>query len=99
MMYRVKAIKNFTDKETGEHRIKDVSVFDCTLERYTFLKNNNAVVLVEEIEELKEEVLMPHPNDDVEWVVPIKNETTDKIAKVIFETVQEKPKKKKASKK
>lgn len=58
MMYRVKAIKNFNDSETGEHRVKDVSVFDCTLERYTFLKNNNAVVLVEEIkDEITEEVV------------------------------------------
>jgi hypothetical protein len=90
-MYRVKAIKNFTDKETGEHRVKDVSVFDCTLERYTFLKNNNAVVLVEEI---IDEII-----DEVVESEEINNIIDEVVEEVVEEVIKEKPKKKKASKK
>ena len=61
--YIVKAIRNFNDVvEKNEYgldtpRTAEVSIWNCTKERYEFLKENNAVVLVgiDEIKEAKEE--------------------------------------------
>ena len=112
--YKVMATRYFRDsneidEKTGLKKERQANdVFYCTKERYEFLKINNAVKLVEvqetideviEKEITEEEVLMPHPNDDIELVVPIHNETIDKIAKSMLEVVQEKPKKKKSNKK
>lgn len=61
--YIVKAIRNFNDVvEKNEYgldtpRTAEVSIWNCTKERYEFLKQNNAVVLmgIEEVKEVKEE--------------------------------------------
>lgn len=58
--YIVKAIRNFNDTvEKNEFdldtpRTAEQSIWNCTKERYEFLKENNAVVLVG-IDEIKEE--------------------------------------------
>lgn len=52
--YKVKAIRSFTDGLENIDRDRD-DVFNCTKERYEFLKENNAVELIEIIEDKKEE--------------------------------------------
>ena len=91
--YKVEAIMKFTDKEENVKRnVGDE--FDTTKERYEFLKKNNAVKLIEVIEEIV--------NNIVDEVVESK-EFNEVIDKVVDETVEkafkEKPKKKKSSKK
>lgn len=83
--YEVKVLRYFTDKiEKEERNVGDT--FYCDKERYEFLKANNAVELVEIMEEPKKE---------------IKEETKvvceDKEVEKLFE--ESKPKKKKTSKK
>lgn len=52
--YKVKVTRFFTDKiEHVERNVNDE--FMCTKERYEFLKENNAVLLIEVIEEKTEE--------------------------------------------
>lgn len=53
--YRVKATRTFTDGVENIERIGGESIFECTKERYEFLKSKNAVELVEVIEEEKEQ--------------------------------------------
>lgn len=54
--YNVKVTRYFTDKYTGKERnVGDT--FICDEERYNFLKDNNAVELVEIIEEKPQVVL------------------------------------------
>ena len=92
--YIVKAIRNFNDTvEKNEYgldtpRTAEVSIWNCTKERYEFLKQNNAVVLMG-IEEIKINIDVEEPE--------IKGK---KVLEYIEE--QEKPKKttkKKTSKK
>lgn len=45
--YKVKALINFDDVEAGEKRIANKSEWLCSAERYTFLKEHNAVELIE----------------------------------------------------
>lgn len=58
--YVVRATRNFndvvekTEDGTDTPRIAGQSVWNCTKERYEFLKENNAVILVG-IDEIKEE--------------------------------------------
>ena len=90
--YKVKAIRFFRDsneidEKTGrkiERKINDE--FYCTKERYEFLKQNNAVKLVEE---LKEENQEDYDNVDFEIVQDSEKE----------EEIKQKPKKKRTSKK
>lgn len=50
--YKVEAIMKFTDKEENVKRnVGDI--FETTKERYEFLKQNNAVKLIEIVEEIK----------------------------------------------
>lgn len=96
--YLVKAIKEFDDYEGAEIKPENPktkrivgAIFNCTKERYEYLKENNAVELVG-IDEIKKEV------------PEIKNvdETIKRIEESAKETValQQKPKnKKKTSKK
>ena len=90
--YKVKAIMKFTDKEEDTKRIVD-DEFECTKERYEYLKSKGAVTLVEIVDEIIDNV--------VEEVVESKeikeviNNTVDKVVDKFFE---EKPKKKKSSK-
>ena len=88
--YKVKAIMKFTDKEEDTKRIVDDEFF-CTKERYEYLKSNGAVTLIEIVEEkeelvaTKEIIIEEIPNATGEVVVALLND--------------EKPKKKKSSKK
>lgn len=115
--YKVQAIRNFRDsneidEKTGlkiERTINDE--FYCTKERYEFLKQNNAVKLVEIVKEENEFItpILGQRKDDVEYIVPLDNNTEalEKLGEVIkkhikiVEEEQEKPKprKKKTSKK
>lgn len=104
--YKVEAIMKFTDKEENIKRVpydknlseseneEKGSIFYCTKERYEFLKKNNAVKLIEVIEEIV--------NNIVDEIVESKeiNEIIDKVVDETIEKVfKEKPKKKKSSKK
>ena len=55
--YKVEATMKFTDKEEDGIKRNVGDVFETTKQRYEFLKQNNAVKLIEIIEEKKEEVL------------------------------------------
>ena len=50
--YKVKALRNFKDKVEQIERTKN-DEFDCTKERYEFLKENKAVELIEIKETIK----------------------------------------------
>lgn len=101
--YIVKAIRNFNDVvEKNEYgldtpRTAEVSIWNCTKERYEFLKQNNAVVLMG-IEEFKEE-----KKDITETDFDIRSKEVKKLVDEEVKTLkQEKPKKetkKKTSKK
>lgn len=78
---------NEIDKNTGLKKERNVNdEFLCTKERYEFLKANNAVKLVEIVEEPKKEI-----KEDIKVVCE------DKKVEKIFE--EPKPKKKKSKKK
>ena len=53
--YKVKAIMKFTDKEEDTKRIVDDEFF-CTKERYEYLKSNGAVILIEIVDEIIDNV-------------------------------------------
>lgn len=62
--YVVKAVRNFDDMEEKNEaggnipRFANISIWNCTKERYEYLKNHNAVILMgidEVVEEPKEE--------------------------------------------
>lgn len=90
MKAKVKALINFSDIEENKKRVKDEE-WVCSLDRAEYLKDNKAVEILEEIKtetiplKLKENV-------DTEKVI---EETIEKAK----ELVEEKPKKKKSSKK
>ena len=106
--YKVIATKYFKDsneidEKTGlkvERKVNDV--FYCTKERYEYLKENNAVKLVEVIEE-KEEIT----EEEVQAVAVAiveeaeeQNKTIEEVVnEIVDEIVEEKPKKKKHNKK
>ena len=97
--YIVKAIRNFNDVvEKNEYgldtpRTAEVSIWNCTKERYEFLKQNNAVVLMG-IEEVKEENKIPVE----ESVQPIEKVIESKIEEV-EKNIKLKTTKKKTTKK
>ena len=101
--YKVQAIRNFRDsneidEKTGlkiERTINDE--FYCTKERYEFLKQNNAVKLVEIEEEKQEPIIFVDTKDESEDIKPIDEENMKKVADAILKNV--KPKRKKTSKK
>lgn len=51
--YKVKALINFDDVVEGEKRKANESIFNVSAERYEFLKEHNAVELIE-IEKVEE---------------------------------------------
>lgn len=97
--YKVVATRKFRDSNEidpmtySKKERQQGDEFLCTKERYEFLKSNGAVTLVEIIDEIIDNV--------VEEVVESKeikkviNNTVDKVVDKLFE---EKPKKKKSSK-
>lgn len=90
--YKVKAIMKFTDKEENTKRIVNDEFF-CTKERYDFLKSNGAVILVEVVEE-KEEIIK-EKNIDSSYEEDLQIDKDELVEK----PSEEKPKKKKHSKK
>ena len=103
--YKVKALYDFNDTvEKNEHgvdtpRKAGISVWNCTKERYEYLKNHNAVILMG-IDEIKEE---PKVNISKETIEEGNKIISDGLKEMIFgeNILKEKPKKatKKASKK
>ena len=93
--YKVMATRYFRDsneidEKTGQKKERQVNdVFYCTKERYEYLKENNAVKLVE-IQETIESVI----EEEKEYVVPVKQ-----MEELVEKAIIEKPKKKKSSKK
>lgn len=87
--YIVKAIRNFNDVvEKNEYgldtpRTAEVSIWNCTKERYEFLKKNNAVVLMG-IEEVKPEKKIPigESVQPIEKVIESKIEEAEKNIKL-----------------
>ena len=88
--YKVEATMKFTDKEENIKRnVGDV--FEVTEARYNFLKKNNAVKLIEVVEE-KEELV----STDQAIIEEIPNATGETEIALLND---EKPKKKKTNKK
>ena len=54
--YKVEAIMKFTDKEENSIKRNVGDIFETTKERYEILKQNNAVKLIEIVEESKKEI-------------------------------------------
>jgi hypothetical protein len=54
--YKVEATMKFTDKEENGIKRNVGDIFETTKERYEFLKQNNAVKLIEILEETKKEI-------------------------------------------
>ena len=87
---------NEIDEETGLKKERQVNdEFYCTKERYEYLKQNNAVKLVEILEIEKVEYSNLADIEPKEIEVAITNEAVEESN----EEVEEKPKKKKSSKK
>lgn len=103
--YKVEATMKFTDKEENVKRnVGDV--FEVTEARYNFLKSNNAVRLVEIVEEQKEEITEEEVQAVANAIVEQAEEDNKSVEEVVNEIVEESkeeiiatPKKKKSSKK
>lgn len=106
--YKVRATRFFkdsneTDEKTGlkvERQVNDE--FFCNKERYEFLNKNNAVKLVEIIEEITEEEVQAVANAIVEEAVEQEKTIEEVVNEIVEESKEEakpKPKKKKSSKK
>lgn len=101
--YKVEVTMKFTDKEENIKRVpydknlseseneEKGSIFYCTKERYEFLKKNNAVKLIEIVEEKEELVATEEP-----IIEEIPNATGEVEVALLND---EKPKKKKSNKK
>jgi hypothetical protein len=87
--YKVEATMKFTDKEENGIKRNVGDIFETTKERYEFLKQNNAVKLIE-IQETVESVI----KEKKEYVVPVKQ-----MEELVEKAIIEKPKKKKSNKK
>lgn len=83
--YKVKTIMKFTDKEENTKRIVD-DEFECTKERYEYLKSKGAVTLVEIVDEIVDNV-----------VEEVTDDTVDEVVNELFE--KKRKKKKKSNKK
>lgn len=94
---------NEIDKNTGLKKERNVNdEFLCTKERYDFLKANNAVKLVEIIEEITEEEVQAVANAIVEEAIEQDKTIEEVVNEIVEESKEEvkpKPKKKKSSKK
>ena len=94
--YKVKALRNFKDKVEQIERIKN-DEFDCTKERYEFLKENKAVELIGTIEEIK---IIPKKTKPIKIVeTNVEDLSIDPYEKFEIKVEKPKPKKKKTSKK
>ena len=94
---------NEIDEKTGlkvERQVNDE--FFCTKERYEFLKANNAVKLVEVVEEITEEEVQVVANAIVEEAIEQDKTIEEVVNEIVEESKEEvkiKPKKKKSKKK
>ena len=99
--YIVKATRSFKDKVEDKERVVN-DIFECDKERYEFLKRNNAVELIEIIEEKEDIVednnIVEEPKVEIEKVEEVVFEAPveEKEDKVVKEIIT---KKKKSSKK
>ena len=89
--YKVEATMKFTDKEENGIKRNVGDIFETTKERYEFLKQNNAIKLIEIVEE-KEELVATE-----EAIIEEIPNATGEVEVVLLN--DEKPKKKKSSKK
>jgi hypothetical protein len=102
--YKVESIMRFTDKVEFVRRNAG-EIFYCTEERYNFLKNKNAIKLieiVEEKEEISEKEVQAVANAIVEEAIEQDKTIEEVVNEIVDEAVEEgfeKPKKKKTSKK
>ena len=98
---------NEIDEKTGLKKERQVNdEFYCTKERYEYLKQNNAVKLVEIVEEPKKEITEEEVQAVANAIVEQAEEDNKSVEEVVNEIVEESkeeiiatPKKKKASKK
>lgn len=103
--YKVEATMKFTDKEENVKRnVGDV--FEVTEARYNFLKSNNAVKLIEIVEEPKKDITEEEVQAVANAIVEQAEEDNKSVEEVVNEIVEESkeeiiatPKKKKSSKK
>ena len=95
--YKVEATMKFTDKEENGIKRNVGDIFETTKERYEFLKKNNAVKLIEIMEEPKKSMIFVDTKNESEKIKPLDEEKIKKIADEMIEHI--KPKKKKSSKK
>ena len=103
--YKVKALRFFKDsneinKKTGlkvERKANDV--FYCTKERYEFLKANNAVKLVEIVEEKEQWAVTEEEDGNIHVRPVVDGEIIDTPIEEYHDYRKEKPKKKKSNKK
>ncbi len=107
--YIVKAIRNFNDVvEKNEYgldtpRKAEQSIWNCTKERYEFLKENNAVVLVgiDEIKEEKKDIIETEfdiRSKEVKKLVDEKTEGLNNIKENVIGTPKRATKKKTSKK-
>lgn len=100
--YKVEATMKFTDKEEDGIKRNVGDVFEVTELRYKFLKSNNAVKLIETIEEISEEEVQAVANAIVEEAEEQEKTIEEVVNEIIEESKEEiieKPKKKKSKKK
>ena len=99
--YKVEATMKFTDKkENVKRNVGDI--FEVTELRYKFLKSNNAVKLIETVEEISEEEVQAVASAIVEEAEEQEKTIEEVVNKIIEESKEEiieKPKKKKSNKK
>ena len=103
--YKVEATMKFTDKEENVKRnVGDV--FEVTEARYNFLKSNNAVKLIEIVEEPKKDITEEEVQAVANAIVEQAEEDNKSVEEVVNEIVEESkeeiiatPKNKKSSKK
>ena len=95
--FKVKATRDFKDLLEGVQR-KAGDIWNCTKERYEFLKEHNAVELIEVLEEVKPEVVEEVETNDSEpeTFVGYTQVMEDQLAeKVTIKAVKNKKSKKK----
>ena len=103
--YKVEATMKFTDKEENVKRnVGDV--FEVTEARYNFLKSNNAVKLIEIVEEPKKDITEEEVQAVANAIVEQAEEDNKTVEEIVNEIVEESkeeiiatPKKKKSSNK
>ena len=98
--YKVEAIMKFTDKTENGIKRNVGDIFETTKERYEFLKQNNAVKLVEIAEEKKEQwAVTKEENGSIHVRPVVDGEIIDTPIEEYHDYREEKRKKKKTSKK